>query len=427
MNRSLRLPKPEGWTKLPHGPFGGGIERPIINICLNWQGIYTRNVQIPSMKKAWTIALAAFIVVALIIVLYVMSGLFMVKPGFDEGDLSSPYIDDLYRDQELPGTLGSIDYPYSIQKGVSYYPTVYEGYGGIIELVVENEGANDVYIASYSAHWEGSSDLYTVNCSTVVGSGEELWMGPLHFVGPGTTGSFVLMVTMDLWSSSGNGLRWSDWGEISVTSIDLNVIEEASLVDWDVELNPTDYYNKVNRLVDFVVVDGIVDQVRTEAPGDYSLLQIIRSYQWVRDNIEYLAETGDYWQSPTETLELGTGDCEDHSILLASIITALGGNCRVNLIATHAFASVYIGNSSTMAEAVVELQDYYGTDIPIHWTEDELGCWLVVDTNGLPYPGGLPAACSPCDPDGGLEWVFDDGDWIDMVDVTGDTIIDLLP
>lgn len=36
---------------------------------------------------------------------------------------------------------------------------------------------------------------------------------------------------------------------------------------------------------------------------------------WVSDTIEYVADDVDYWQNPTETLELKTGDCEDFCLL----------------------------------------------------------------------------------------------------------------
>jgi hypothetical protein len=50
---------------------------------------------------------------------------------------------------------------------------------------------------------------------------------------------------------------------------------------------------------------------------------------WVGNNIEYSYDTNahgqsDFWQLPQETLALGTGDCEDFSILLCSLLRANG-------------------------------------------------------------------------------------------------------
>ncbi len=38
-------------------------------------------------------------------------------------------------------------------------------------------------------------------------------------------------------------------------------------------------------------------------------------FDWVSDNIEYSLDNHEEWQSPKQTVELGTGDCEDFVIL----------------------------------------------------------------------------------------------------------------
>jgi hypothetical protein len=49
---------------------------------------------------------------------------------------------------------------------------------------------------------------------------------------------------------------------------------------------------------------------------------------WVADNIDYESDqqrwADDYWQTPEETLSYRTGDCEDFSILLCSLLRAYG-------------------------------------------------------------------------------------------------------
>jgi predicted transglutaminase-like cysteine proteinase len=65
-------------------------------------------------------------------------------------------------------------------------------------------------------------------------------------------------------------------------------------------------------------------------PAPYELSQAgfdtIRN--WVADNIDYKSDQerwgGDYWQTPAETLSYRTGDCEDFSILLCSLLRAYG-------------------------------------------------------------------------------------------------------
>lgn len=51
--------------------------------------------------------------------------------------------------------------------------------------------------------------------------------------------------------------------------------------------------------------------------------------EWVAANIEYRDDdethgTSEHWQLPRETLSIGTGDCEDFSILLTTLYRAKG-------------------------------------------------------------------------------------------------------
>lgn len=41
---------------------------------------------------------------------------------------------------------------------------------------------------------------------------------------------------------------------------------------------------------------------------------------FVHSEVKYKSERGDFWQMPVETLEKGVGDCEDSSLLLASLL-----------------------------------------------------------------------------------------------------------
>ncbi|GAI96722.1 unnamed protein product, partial [marine sediment metagenome] len=53
-------------------------------------------------------------------------------------------------------------------------------------------------------------------------------------------------------------------------------------------------------------------------------------FDFVCKNTEYVADFGEYWRFPSETLR-GFGDCEDTSILLTSLIRAGGAPCYVAL------------------------------------------------------------------------------------------------
>lgn len=51
--------------------------------------------------------------------------------------------------------------------------------------------------------------------------------------------------------------------------------------------------------------------------------------RWLWWNLNYKSDRAahhlaDYWQNPIETLELGTGDCEDYSILARAVLREMG-------------------------------------------------------------------------------------------------------
>lgn len=68
---------------------------------------------------------------------------------------------------------------------------------------------------------------------------------------------------------------------------------------------------------------------------------------FVHDNIAYALDRdshgrNEYWQLPTETLILGTGDCEDRAFLFISLCRASGFDCVIVNEPGHVSAGVYV-------------------------------------------------------------------------------------
>ena len=64
-------------------------------------------------------------------------------------------------------------------------------------------------------------------------------------------------------------------------------------------------------------------------------------FDFVCRNVNYRRDVGERWQFPSETLK-GYGDCEDTSILLASLIKAGGPNCYVALGYFQGYAHAWV-------------------------------------------------------------------------------------
>ena len=75
-------------------------------------------------------------------------------------------------------------------------------------------------------------------------------------------------------------------------------------------------------------------------------------YQWVRDNIRYVRDPRNIetLHTPQKILEYGQGDCDDQSILLASLLETLGHPARFVAVGfvpgtySHVYVETKIGN-----------------------------------------------------------------------------------
>lgn len=110
-------------------------------------------------------------------------------------------------------------------------------------------------------------------------------------------------------------------------------------------------------------------------------------WNYVNDpkNREYIAKA-------TESLEHFSGDCDDHAILMASLIRAIGGTPRIIHTQAHMYPEMLIGDESNIENIIYLIQEVLfkneskGKQIFYHI--DERGkVWLNLDYTAK-YPGG---------------------------------------
>ena len=75
------------------------------------------------------------------------------------------------------------------------------------------------------------------------------------------------------------------------------------------------------------VADALKAHAQEKGYDDRGTVNLVK--RWVALNIDYVPDSeahgwSDHWQTPYQTLRLGTGDCEDFAILFVSICEALG-------------------------------------------------------------------------------------------------------
>lgn len=102
-------------------------------------------------------------------------------------------------------------------------------------------------------------------------------------------------------------------------------------------------------------IQTIKQHIEKETEGYTEYTRALACLYFVQTTIRYASDTdmyhvGDYWCSPTETLYLRQGDCEDTSILLASIYRAFGYECWLVDYPNHIAVTVKIGDSTHYCE-----------------------------------------------------------------------------
>lgn len=206
--------------------------------------------------------------------------------------------------------------------------------------------------------------------------------------------------------------------------------EFVGLINGNINQNKDPFYKSVNS-----VFNPSIPAIRNKAvliagkhSGTYNIWQVMELYQFVKDNISYVSDpstTSNYWASPNETLTASGGDCEDKAILLGTMISSIGGTCRIYFTEEHAFCGVYIGSDPGIKTYLLQsLERFYGTPLIPFMIIDEIGYWAACDPTGSMYFGGYPTGGSPVknsdnsDDDCWL-WRFLDDPDINVIDLIG--------
>ena len=123
--------------------------------------------------------------------------------------------------------------------------------------------------------------------------------------------------------------------------------------------------------------------------------QIVRPlslFRYINENFKYVMDNrrDEYFAAPQETILNGLGgDCDDHSILMASAMGSIGARSRIILIKGHAYPELFIGDKKAFdhfKQAVVQLfQAYDIKNIFYHAHDNEY--WINLDYTER-YPGG---------------------------------------
>ena len=194
-----------------------------------------------------------------------------------------------------------------------------------------------------------------------------------------------------------------------------SVAEEYQATVFSMSENPFPQDIIVEKLLPFPNKSKILNAIDFENPKvrNFALMATtkyfkdVRGYQDYRTTIQCFAvfkeinlnwnyvndpKNEEYIASASESVAYLSGDCDDHSILMAACIRAIGGTPRLIYTDGHMYPEILIGHKSQL-EAIYYLIkkvlfDAEGKNKPINYHIDERGqIWMNLDYTAK-YPGG---------------------------------------
>jgi hypothetical protein len=125
--------------------------------------------------------------------------------------------------------------------------------------------------------------------------------------------------------------------------------------------------------------------------------QICRQFsllKYIKDNFKYVSDPSnfDYFASPQESIKLMAGDCDDYSILMASVLGAIGAKVRIIWAPHHVYPELYCGAKPNFDKYINAIYIFFEQEIEkkqIYYRIDKHGdYWLNIDYTDK-YPGSV--------------------------------------
>jgi hypothetical protein len=160
-------------------------------------------------------------------------------------------------------------------------------------------------------------------------------------------------------------------------------------------LNAIDYKNPIVR--DFAVRAAnkyFKKEQQNAKMHDRILIQCFAVFKKINRSWNYVSDPkeDEYIARADESVKLLAGDCDDHSILMAASVKAIGGTPRLVYTDGHIYPEILIGDKEDLRRVSRLIREKLfpneSNEMPIHYHEDKNGnVWLNLDYTAS-YPGG---------------------------------------
>ena len=159
-------------------------------------------------------------------------------------------------------------------------------------------------------------------------------------------------------------------------------------------LNAIEYKNPKVRSFALMATNKHFREVKEYKNEYFTLIQCFAVFKEINSQWNYVSDPkgSDYIATATESLEYLSGDCDDHSILMAACIRAIGGTPRLIHTKGHIYPEIYIGKKSDLEAINYMIKKVLfpkeSKDKTLHYHIDERGdIWLNLDYTAK-FPGG---------------------------------------
>lgn len=129
-------------------------------------------------------------------------------------------------------------------------------------------------------------------------------------------------------------------------------------------------------------------------PKNRTLIQCFAVFKEIKEKWNYVNDPigREYIANASESLQHFSGDCDDHAILMAACIKAVGGSPRLIHTGGHIYPEMLIGDKAQLENAIFLIKEVLfvqeSKNQTIHYHIDERGkIWLNLDYTAK-FPGG---------------------------------------
>lgn len=129
-------------------------------------------------------------------------------------------------------------------------------------------------------------------------------------------------------------------------------------------------------------------------PNEATLVQCFSVFKVINSSWKYVSDVkdGEYFATASESAELLAGDCDDHAILMAACIKAIGGEVRLVRTTGHIYPELKVGDTHAMDRAAHLIREVLFPGTAKHatlfyHTDPNGDRWINLDYTRA-YPGG---------------------------------------